>query len=160
MKHINASRGANDAPAKKKSRHSPPIIGSNHEITENHLDGYVGEFSHLTKELTSGPLSRDELSDETSRWQELFPSSTFRQSVTSLVSSHYPCDHRSALDQVIALFLLYHPEHCEVVLTPLVEAVSHRRLAYSKKSAPFYALVNLFAHSAEVLFFLIVVCLL
>jgi hypothetical protein len=58
------------------------------------------------------------------------------------------------------LFLLYHPEHCEVVLTPLVEAVSHRRLAYSKKSAPFYALVNLFAHSAEVLFFLIVVCLL
>ncbi|KAL6077838.1 hypothetical protein QOT17_001876 [Balamuthia mandrillaris] len=47
----------------------------------------------------------------------------FRDDLTLILSTHYPCLHKSLLDLLLAAFLLRHPEHVDVAVAALVSAL-------------------------------------
>eukprot|EP01105_Mastigella_eilhardi_P027355 TRINITY_DN8409_c0_g1_i1.p1 TRINITY_DN8409_c0_g1~~TRINITY_DN8409_c0_g1_i1.p1 ORF type:complete len:890 (+),score=184.52 TRINITY_DN8409_c0_g1_i1:354-3023(+) len=51
---------------------------------------------------------------------------------------------KSFLDEVLASFMMFHPEHTTTVMAPLVSMMLSGALQYSKKRPPFHALLNLF----------------
>ena len=97
--------------------------------------------------LTSKPAAPKEYTVHIiSQWEQAAATnySQFQQQLTNTILQYYPSEVKTVLDEVLATFILYHPEHVELVLSPLISLIYKNRLAYNKRSAPFYSFLQLF----------------
>ncbi|KAG6542250.1 hypothetical protein Mapa_016378 [Marchantia paleacea] len=78
-----------------------------------------------------------------------FASESFVDDIGELVRAHYPTNEHCLLDDVLATFVLHHPEHGHAVLHALLSCVIDGTLIYNKKTPPFGSFVSLFSPSTE-----------
>ncbi|CAM6083592.1 unnamed protein product [Calypogeia fissa] len=98
------------------------------------------------------PLNANQKHTEVLAYVELFAqfvSESFVDDIGELVRSHYPSQENCLLDDVLAIFVLHHPEHGHAVLHALLSCVIDGTILYEKNSAPFGAFISLFSPSTE-----------
>ncbi|EFJ38770.1 hypothetical protein SELMODRAFT_140066 [Selaginella moellendorffii] len=98
------------------------------------------------------PLDLHERQTKTVAYVELFgqfASDSFPEDIAELVRDHYPHKEPCLLDDVLATFVLHHPEHGHTILHPLLSCVIDGTLAYSKTTPPFGSFVSVFGVSSE-----------
>jgi len=78
-----------------------------------------------------------------------FTSEEFPDDIAELVHSHYPNGEASLLDDVLAIFVLHHPEHGHAIIHPLLSCIIDGTLIYDKKMSPFSSFNSLFSPSSE-----------
>ncbi|KAH7297848.1 hypothetical protein KP509_25G015300 [Ceratopteris richardii] len=98
------------------------------------------------------PQNLDQKQTEILAYVELFAqcaSESFGHDISELVRSHYPHTEAALLDDVLATFILHHPEHGHSILHALLSCILDGTLVYSKNSPPFGSFVSLFSPSCE-----------
>eukprot|EP01105_Mastigella_eilhardi_P027358 TRINITY_DN8409_c0_g1_i4.p1 TRINITY_DN8409_c0_g1~~TRINITY_DN8409_c0_g1_i4.p1 ORF type:complete len:409 (+),score=100.36 TRINITY_DN8409_c0_g1_i4:119-1228(+) len=99
----------------------------------------------LGKPPTDPNAHKEQTLEFIAMWQDASHTRTaFEQDVQRLIETHYPTEQKSFLDEVLASFMMFHPEHTTTVMAPLVSMMLSGALQYSKKRPPFHALLNLF----------------
>lgn len=78
-----------------------------------------------------------------------FASEAFGNDISELVRNHYPHQEACLLDDVLAMFILHHPEHGHVILHALLSCVIDGTILYGKKTPPFGSFISLFSPSSE-----------
>lgn len=78
-----------------------------------------------------------------------FASESFGHDVSELVRNHYPHNETSLLDDVLAKFILHHPEHGHAILHALLSCILDGTIVYDKKAPPFGSFISLFSPSSE-----------
>ncbi|KAJ4967163.1 hypothetical protein NE237_019012 [Protea cynaroides] len=78
-----------------------------------------------------------------------FTSERFPEDIAELIRSRYPSKDKCLLDDVLAMFVLHHPEHGHAVVHPIISCVIDGTLAYNKHSPPFSSFISLVCPSSE-----------
>ncbi|XP_020269075.1 protein GIGANTEA-like isoform X1 [Asparagus officinalis] len=78
-----------------------------------------------------------------------FTSENFPEDVAQLIQSHYPSREKRLLDDVLAKFVLHHPEHGHVTVHPILSCIIDGTLVYNKHDPPFCSFISLFSQSSE-----------
>lgn len=78
-----------------------------------------------------------------------FTSEEFPDDIAELVHSHYPNGEACLLDDVLAIFVLHHPEHGHAFIHPLLSCIIDGTLTYDKRNPPFSSFNSLFSPSSE-----------
>ena len=86
-----------------------------------------------------------------SQWEQIASTNCtqFHQQLEKTIKSHYPSEIKTVLDEVLATFILFHPEHVELVLSPLTSLIFKNQILYSKRTAPFYSIIQLFSFNSN-----------
>ncbi len=96
--------------------------------------------------------------------REFISSNDAEARLTEEIDSRYPFEKKTLFDSLLANFILFHPEHTQIVstqecicdrplfdqdyvLVPLIKKIAAKQLVYSKKNPPFYAFLSLFTPS-------------
>ncbi|CAH8388450.1 unnamed protein product [Eruca vesicaria subsp. sativa] len=66
-----------------------------------------------------------------------------------LVRNPYPSTEKRLLDDVLAIFVLHHPEHGHAVILPIISCLIDGSLVYSKEAHPFTSLISLVSPTSE-----------
>lgn len=78
-----------------------------------------------------------------------FTSERFPEDVAQLIQSHYPSKEKRLLDEVLATFVLHHPEHGHAIVHPILSCIIDGTLVYNKHDSPFNSFVSLFSQNSE-----------
>ncbi|XP_010268583.1 PREDICTED: protein GIGANTEA-like isoform X1 [Nelumbo nucifera] len=78
-----------------------------------------------------------------------FTSERFPDDIGELIRSRYPSKDKRLFDEVLAMFVLHHPEHGHAVLLPIISCVIDGTLVYDKSSPPFSSFICLVCPSSE-----------
>ncbi|MCO5608286.1 hypothetical protein L7F22_062492 [Adiantum nelumboides] len=98
------------------------------------------------------PQNLDQKQAEILAYVELFAqfaSESFGHDVSELVRSHYPHADTTLLDDVLATFILHHPEHGHAILHALLSCILDGSIIYGNKAPPFGSFISLFSPSNE-----------
>nr|AVR59272.1 gi [Stellera chamaejasme] len=78
-----------------------------------------------------------------------FTSETFPDDIAELIRSGYPSNEKRLFDDVLATFVLHHPEHGHAVVLPIISCIIDGTLVYDKSNAPFASFISLVCPSSE-----------
>ncbi|KAK1312610.1 Protein GIGANTEA [Acorus calamus] len=78
-----------------------------------------------------------------------FTSERFPEDVAELIQNNYPSKEKRLLDEVLAIFVLHHPEHGHAVVHPILSCIIDGTLVYDKNYPPFSSFISLFSQSSE-----------
>ncbi|KAJ7974010.1 Gigantea [Quillaja saponaria] len=78
-----------------------------------------------------------------------FTSEQFPEDIAELIRNRYPSKDKRLFDDVLATFVLYHPEHGHAVVLPIISCVIDGTLAYDKTSPPFASFISLVCPKTE-----------
>lgn len=78
-----------------------------------------------------------------------FTSEQFPEDIAELIRNQYPTDERRLLDDVLATFVLHHPEHGHAVILPIISCIIDGMLEYDRSSPPFASFISLVCPSNE-----------
>ncbi|KAK6940061.1 hypothetical protein RJ641_029592 [Dillenia turbinata] len=78
-----------------------------------------------------------------------FTSEQFPDDIAELVRSHYPSKEKRLFDDVLATFVLHHPEHGHAVILPIISCIIDGTLVYDRGSPPFASFISLVCPSSE-----------
>ncbi|XP_073000251.1 protein GIGANTEA [Typha latifolia] len=78
-----------------------------------------------------------------------FTSEQFPEDVAQLIQSCYPSKEKRLVDEVLAIFVLHHPEHGHAVLHPILSRIIDGSLSYDKSDPPFSSFISLVSQTAE-----------
>ncbi|OVA01438.1 GIGANTEA [Macleaya cordata] len=78
-----------------------------------------------------------------------FTSEQFPDDIAELIRSRYPSREKRLLDEVLAIFVLHHPEHGHAVILPIISCMLDGTLVYNKNSPPFSSFISLVCPSSE-----------
>ncbi|XP_043697114.1 protein GIGANTEA-like [Telopea speciosissima] len=78
-----------------------------------------------------------------------FTSERFPEDIAELIRSRYPSKGKCLLDDVLAMFVLHHPEHGHAVVHPIISCIIDGTLVYDKDSPPFSSFISLVCPSSE-----------
>uniref|UniRef100_A0A1D1XQ06 Protein GIGANTEA n=1 Tax=Anthurium amnicola TaxID=1678845 RepID=A0A1D1XQ06_9ARAE len=78
-----------------------------------------------------------------------FTSEQFPEDVAQLIQNHYPSKERRLLDEVLAIFVLHHPEHGHAVVHPILSCIIDGTLVYDKNEPPFSSFISLVSQNSE-----------
>nr|BAS25700.1 gentian GIGANTIA homolog [Gentiana triflora] len=78
-----------------------------------------------------------------------FTSDSFPDDLAELIRSRYPCEEIRLFDDVLAKFVLHHPEHGHAVIHPIISGIIDGSLQYDKNSPPFASFISLVCPSSE-----------
>ncbi|XP_068651756.1 protein GIGANTEA-like [Aristolochia californica] len=78
-----------------------------------------------------------------------FTSERFPEDIAELIQSCYPSKEKRLLDEVLAIFVLHHPEHGHAVVHPILSCIIDGTLVYDKNDAPFSSFISLVCPSSE-----------
>ncbi|KAJ4701033.1 Gigantea [Melia azedarach] len=78
-----------------------------------------------------------------------FTSEQFPEDIAELIRNRYPSKERRLFDDVLAMFVLHHPEHGHAVALPLISCIIDGTLVYDKSSPPFASFISLVCPSSE-----------
>ncbi|KAF5725655.1 protein GIGANTEA [Tripterygium wilfordii] len=73
----------------------------------------------------------------------------FPEDIAELIRNHYPSKEKRLFDDVLATFVLHHPEHGHAVVLPIISCIIDGTLTYDKSSPPFATFISLFCPSSE-----------
>ncbi|CAN6455939.1 unnamed protein product [Victoria cruziana] len=78
-----------------------------------------------------------------------FTSERFAEEVDEIIRKRYPSKEVCLLDNVLATFVLHHPEHGHAVIHPIVSCIIDGTLLYNKNDPPFSSFISLFSPKCE-----------
>ncbi|CAM8999478.1 unnamed protein product [Rhodiola kirilowii] len=78
-----------------------------------------------------------------------FTSEQFPDDVAELIQNNYPSQYKRLFDDVLAMFVLHHPEHGHAVMLPIISIVIDGTLAYNRSSPPFASFISLVCPCSE-----------
>ncbi|KAL9274199.1 GIGANTEA-like protein [Drosera capensis] len=78
-----------------------------------------------------------------------FTSEHFAEDIAELIQNHYPSDEHRLFDDVLATFVLHHPEHGHAVVHPIISLLIDGTLVYDKAKPPFASFISLFSPTDE-----------
>nr|ACY30446.1 gigantea-like protein [Liriodendron tulipifera] len=78
-----------------------------------------------------------------------FTSERFPEDVAELIRTCYPSKEKRLLDEVLAIFVLHHPEHGHAVVHPILSCIIDGTLVYDKNDPPFSSFISLVCPSSE-----------
>ncbi|KAH9331277.1 hypothetical protein KI387_003385, partial [Taxus chinensis] len=78
-----------------------------------------------------------------------YTSDEFPHDIAELIHNHYPNEEACLLDNVLATFVLHHPEHGHTFIHPLLSLIIERVVIYDKKIPPFSSFISLFSPSSK-----------
>ncbi|KAG8045893.1 hypothetical protein GUJ93_ZPchr0008g12975 [Zizania palustris] len=76
-------------------------------------------------------------------------SEQFPEDIAQLIQSCYPSKEKRLVDEVLATFVLHHPEHGHAVVHPILSRIIDGTLSYDRHGSPFRSFISLFSHSSE-----------
>ncbi|KAG5152664.1 hypothetical protein JHK84_029136 [Glycine max] len=71
-----------------------------------------------------------------------FTSEQFADDIAELIRNHYPSKDILLFDDVLATFVLHHPEHGHAVVLPIISCIIDGTLVYDKASPPFASFIS------------------
>ncbi|TYH72682.1 hypothetical protein ES332_D05G271900v1 [Gossypium tomentosum] len=78
-----------------------------------------------------------------------FTSEQFPEDIAELIRSRYPSKEQRLFDDVLATFVLHHPENGHAVVLPIISGIIDGSLVYDKSSLPFASFISLVCPSSE-----------
>lgn len=78
-----------------------------------------------------------------------FTSDSFPDDLAELIRSRYPSEEIRLFDDVLATFVLHHPEHGHAVIHPIISGIIDGTLEYDKNCPPFASFISLVCPSSE-----------
>ncbi|XP_060173176.1 protein GIGANTEA-like isoform X2 [Lycium barbarum] len=78
-----------------------------------------------------------------------FTSEQFPEDIAELIRNRYPSKENRLFDDVLATFVLHHPEHGHAVVHPIISCIIDGTLEYDKSSPPFSSFISLVSPSSE-----------
>ncbi|KAF9612211.1 hypothetical protein IFM89_038633 [Coptis chinensis] len=78
-----------------------------------------------------------------------FTSEHFPEDIAEIIRNHYPSNEKRLLDEVLARFVLHHPEHGHAVVLPIISCIIDGTLVYDKNMPPFSSFISLVCPSSE-----------
>ncbi|KAM6559663.1 hypothetical protein CsatA_028902 [Cannabis sativa] len=78
-----------------------------------------------------------------------FTSDQFPDDIAELVRNRYPSKEQRLFDDVLATFVLHHPEHGHAVVLPIISCIIDGTLVYDRASPPFASFISLVCPSSE-----------
>ncbi|KAH6782454.1 gigantea protein [Perilla frutescens var. frutescens] len=78
-----------------------------------------------------------------------FTSEQFPDDIAELIRSRYPSKENRLFDDVLATFVLHHPEHGHAVLLPIISCIIDSTLEYDRSGPPFASFISLFCPNNE-----------
>ncbi|KAJ0959914.1 hypothetical protein J5N97_000315 [Dioscorea zingiberensis] len=76
-----------------------------------------------------------------------FTSEQFPEDVAQLIQNNYPSKEKRLLDEVLATFVLHHPEHGHAIVHPILSCIIDGTLVYDKNDPPFCSFISLVGQS-------------
>lgn len=76
-------------------------------------------------------------------------SEQFPEDVAQLIQTCYPSKEKRLVDEVLATFVLHHPEHGHAVVHPILSRIIDGTLSYDSHGSPFNSFISLFTQSSE-----------
>ncbi|XP_039143657.1 protein GIGANTEA isoform X1 [Dioscorea cayenensis subsp. rotundata] len=76
-----------------------------------------------------------------------FTSEQFPEDVAQLIQNNYPSKEKRLLDEVLATFVLHHPEHGHAMVHPILSCIIDGTLVYDKNDPPFCSFISLVSQS-------------
>ncbi|XP_042396674.1 protein GIGANTEA-like isoform X1 [Zingiber officinale] len=78
-----------------------------------------------------------------------FTSEDFPEDIAQLIQNHYPSKEKHLLDEVLAVFILHHPEHGHAIVHPILSLIIDGRLVYDRNAPPFISFISLVSQNSE-----------
>ncbi|PKA64503.1 Protein GIGANTEA [Apostasia shenzhenica] len=78
-----------------------------------------------------------------------FTSEQFPEDIAQLIQNHYPSKDKRLLDDVLAIFVLHHPEHGHAIVHPILSCIIDGTLLYDKNDPPFNSFISLISQTTE-----------
>ncbi|XP_050212550.1 protein GIGANTEA isoform X1 [Mercurialis annua] len=78
-----------------------------------------------------------------------FTSEQFPDDIAELIRNRYPSKEKRLFDDVLATFVLHHPEHGHAVVLPIISYLIDGTLVYDKSTPPFASFISLVCPSNE-----------
>ncbi|CAN4118105.1 unnamed protein product [Withania somnifera] len=78
-----------------------------------------------------------------------FTSEQFPEDIAELIRNRYPSKENRLFDDILATFVLHHPEHGHAVVHPIISCIIDGTLEYDKSSPPFASFISLVCSSSE-----------
>ncbi|CAN6555547.1 unnamed protein product [Malus baccata var. baccata] len=78
-----------------------------------------------------------------------FTSEQFPEDIAELIRNRYPSEVKRLFDDVLAMFVLHHPEHGHAVILPIISCIIDGTLEYKSSSPPFASFISLVCPSSE-----------
>lgn len=78
-----------------------------------------------------------------------FTSEQFPEDISELVRNRYPSTEKRLFDDVLAMFVLHHPEHGHAVILPIISCIIDGTLEYDRSSPPFASFISLVCPSSD-----------
>ncbi|KAL2471680.1 Protein GIGANTEA [Abeliophyllum distichum] len=78
-----------------------------------------------------------------------FTSEQFPDDIAELIRSQYPSKENRLFDEVLATFVLHHPEHGHAVILPIISCIIDGTLEYDRSGHPFASFISLVCPSNE-----------
>ncbi|CAI9116475.1 OLC1v1017634C3 [Oldenlandia corymbosa var. corymbosa] len=78
-----------------------------------------------------------------------FTSESFPEDIAELIRNRYPSNEHRLFDDVLATFVLHHPEHGHAVILPIISCIIDGLVEYSKSAPPFTSFIALVCPSNE-----------
>ncbi|KAK4483981.1 hypothetical protein RD792_011193 [Penstemon davidsonii] len=78
-----------------------------------------------------------------------FTSAQFPDDIAELMRTRYPSKENRLFDDVLATFVLHHPEHGHAVILPIISCIIDGTLEYDRSGPPFASFISLVFPSSE-----------
>ncbi|KAK7279789.1 hypothetical protein RJT34_24847 [Clitoria ternatea] len=78
-----------------------------------------------------------------------FTSEQFADDIAELIRNRYPSKEILLFDDVLATFVLHHPEHGHAVVLPMISCIIDGAIVYDKASPPFASFISLVCPKTE-----------
>ncbi|XP_010535090.1 PREDICTED: protein GIGANTEA [Tarenaya hassleriana] len=115
--------------------------------SEKWIDGL--QFSSLFWPPPQDPQQRQDQVIAYVEYFGQFTSEQFPEDIAELVRNQYPSTEKRLLDDVMAMFVLHHPEHGHAVILPIIACIIDGSLVYNKETPPFASFISLVCSSSE-----------
>ncbi|KAJ6306791.1 hypothetical protein OIU78_021995 [Salix suchowensis] len=73
----------------------------------------------------------------------------FPDDISELIRNRYPSKDKRLFDDVLATFVLHHPEHGHAVVLPIISCIIDGTLVYDRSSPPFASFISLVCPGSE-----------
>ncbi|WOG82048.1 hypothetical protein DCAR_0101207 [Daucus carota subsp. sativus] len=77
-----------------------------------------------------------------------FTSEQFPDDIAELIRNRYPSNEKRLFDDVLATFVLHHPEHGHTVILPIISCIIDSTMEYDKTAPPFSSFISLVCPSS------------
>ncbi|PWA85001.1 GIGANTEA [Artemisia annua] len=116
--------------------------------SERWIDGL--QFSSLFRPPPQDPDQRKAQITAYVDYFAQFTSEQFPEDIAELVRHCYPSSEKRLIDDVLATFVLHHPEHGDAVMLPIISCIIDGTIEYERSTPPFASFISLICPSTDI----------